>query len=120
MQIFNKQDEAAGSGIDQPDPKGLGQKLAAGLRSLLKEDETPSGLPTQEGEPIAIDAELVQRADRVIQALKEMDATLVTAESCTAGFIATVLSQAEGAGDVLHGGFVTYTKENKTSELGVS
>src|SRR4051794_4024602 len=73
MQIFNKQDEAAGSGIDKPDPKGLGQKVAAGLRSLLKEDDTPSGPPTQDTAPIAIDAELVDHADRVIRTLKEMD-----------------------------------------------
>jgi nicotinamide mononucleotide (NMN) deamidase PncC len=30
-----------------------------------------------------------------------------------------VLSQAEGAGQILHGGFVTYTKANKTMALGV-
>jgi nicotinamide-nucleotide amidase len=120
MQIFAKKDEAVGSGIDKPDPQGLGQKMAAGLRSLLKEDDAPSDTPRQDGGPIAIDAELVRHAGCVIRKLREMDVTLVTAESCTAGFIAAVLSQAEGAGDVLHGGFVTYIKENKTAELGVS
>ena len=34
--------------------------------------------------------------------------------------IAAVLSRADGAGEVLHGGFVTYTKALKTSALGVS
>jgi PncC family amidohydrolase len=34
--------------------------------------------------------------------------------------IAAVLSRAHGAGEVLHGGFVTYTKAHKTSALGVS
>src|SRR5205085_4897231 len=39
---------------------------------------------------------------------------------CTAGMVAAVLSRADGAGDVLHGGFVTYTKAHKTVALGVS
>ena len=34
--------------------------------------------------------------------------------------IAAVLSRADGASEVLHGGFVTYTKAHKTSALGVS
>ena len=34
--------------------------------------------------------------------------------------IAAVLSRADGAGEVLHGGFVTYTKAQKTAALGVS
>jgi hypothetical protein len=46
-------------------------------------------------------------------------ATLATVESCTAGSIAYLLSQAEGASTVLHGGFIVYTKENKTVAVGV-
>jgi nicotinamide-nucleotide amidase len=34
--------------------------------------------------------------------------------------IAAVLSRADGAGEVLHGGFVTYTKAHKQTPLGVS
>lgn len=45
--------------------------------------------------------------------------SVVTAESCTAGLVAAVLSTAEGASQVLHGGFVTYTKAQKTAALGV-
>jgi nicotinamide-nucleotide amidase len=45
--------------------------------------------------------------------------TLVTAESCTAGLIAAALSKAEGATSVLHGGYVVYTKKQKTAALGV-
>jgi nicotinamide mononucleotide (NMN) deamidase PncC len=39
--------------------------------------------------------------------------TLATVESCTAGSVAHLLSQAEGASETLHGGFVVYTKANK-------
>jgi PncC family amidohydrolase len=63
---------------------------------------------------------LAERAQVIITALKNTNLTIVTAESCTAGIIAAVLSGAEGAGEVLHGGFVTYTKEHKTAALDVS
>jgi nicotinamide-nucleotide amidase len=33
--------------------------------------------------------------------------------------LATLLSQTEGAGKVLHGGFIVYTKANKTAAVGV-
>jgi nicotinamide-nucleotide amidase len=45
--------------------------------------------------------------------------TLITAESCTAGRLAKALSEAPGAADQFHGGFVTYTKRAKTKLLGV-
>lgn len=45
--------------------------------------------------------------------------TLATVESCTAGLLVHLLSQANGASQTLHGGFVVYTKENKTAAVGV-
>jgi nicotinamide-nucleotide amidase len=45
--------------------------------------------------------------------------SVVTAESCTGGLIASVLSEAPGASDCLHGGFVVYTAANKEAALGV-
>ena len=45
-------------------------------------------------------------------AAKAKDWSLVTAESCTAGKLAASLSEAPGASVRLHGGFVTYTKDN--------
>ena len=41
-------------------------------------------------------------------------------QSCTAGAIASILSQAEGASDILHGEFITYTKAHTAKALGVS
>jgi nicotinamide-nucleotide amidase len=58
-------------------------------------------------------------ADQVIRHAKACGATIVTAESCTAGAVAHALSKAKGAGTVLKGGFITYTKEMKASVLGV-
>ena len=63
---------------------------------------------------------LCDRAQTIIKTLKDKGLSIVTAESCTAGMIAAVLSRAEGAGDLLHGGFITYTKAHKTAALGVS
>lgn len=63
--------------------------------------------------------ELAARARELLDALRAKNLTLTTAESCTAGKLAVLLSEAPGAAEHLHGGFVTYTKANKTSALGV-
>lgn len=58
-------------------------------------------------------------AKRVLALAGERRLTLITAESCTSGLLATALSEAPGAADLLHGGFVTYTKAHKTAALGI-
>ena len=63
---------------------------------------------------------LVDLAKHAIEALKAKNWSMITAESCTAGKLSGLLSEAPGAGALLHGGFVTYTKDNKTRALGVS
>lgn len=60
-----------------------------------------------------------QQAQRILERAKAGNLTMVTAESCTAGAVATALSKAPGAGDYFHGGFVTCTKEMKNTVLGV-
>ena len=72
-----------------------------------------------EGAISSFDTEIVGRAQVVMRLMLERKLSAVTAESCTAGLIAAALSEAEGAGEGLHGGFVTYTKEQKTIALGV-
>jgi nicotinamide mononucleotide (NMN) deamidase PncC len=67
----------------------------------------------------AIPEELEKRAEAVVKLALARGATLATVESCTAGSFAHLLSQAEGAGAVLHGGFIVYTKEKKTAAIGV-
>jgi len=63
---------------------------------------------------------MCERAEALMKAIKAAHLSIVTAESCTAGVIAALLSRAPGASEVLHGGFVTYTKAHKTAALGVS
>jgi PncC family amidohydrolase len=62
---------------------------------------------------------LRHQSDMVVAALVEQGLTIVTAESCTAGLLAALLARAEGASKALQGGFVTYTKAQKTQALGV-
>jgi nicotinamide-nucleotide amidase len=66
-----------------------------------------------------IDEAIVRRAAEVLDVAKRKKLTVVTAESCTGGLLASVLSEAPGAGERLQGGFVVYTKEHKTIALGV-
>jgi nicotinamide-nucleotide amidase len=66
-----------------------------------------------------IDRELTEAAREAAEAIKRAKLTVVTAESCTAGLISAALSHADGASEILHGSFVTYTKDNKSKALGV-
>ena len=68
----------------------------------------------------SLTGDLALAAAHVLDVAKKRNLTIVTAESCTAGMLSTLLSEAPGASEYLHGGFVTYTKENKTKVLGVS
>jgi nicotinamide-nucleotide amidase len=69
---------------------------------------------------MASESRVADLACRLLDILKRRKLSIVTAESCTAGKLAQLLSHAPGASQHLHGGFVTYTKANKTKALGVS
>jgi len=64
-------------------------------------------------------SDLSTLASRALERASEKGLTIVTAESCTAGKLAALLSEAPGAAEHLHGSFVAYTKANKTRALGV-
>jgi nicotinamide-nucleotide amidase len=63
--------------------------------------------------------ELAALAERVVKKASERGLKLATAESCTAGSLATLLADAPGASAQFHGGFVAYSKEQKAAVLGV-
>jgi len=63
--------------------------------------------------------QLDRLAERILKKAKAAGLQIVTAESCTAGTVAHVLSKGEGASKHLAGGFVTYTKDMKSRVLGV-
>ncbi len=63
---------------------------------------------------------LLRDAEGVIAAYREAGLRVVTAESCTGGLIAACLTQVPGASEVLERGFVPYSNQAKTEQLGVS
>jgi nicotinamide-nucleotide amidase len=67
----------------------------------------------------AIDGELADIAEELLAIARRRNLTLATAESCTAGLACLILSDAPGAAEHFHGGFVTYTKAQKSNVLGV-
>jgi nicotinamide-nucleotide amidase len=64
-------------------------------------------------------SDLKALACRALELAQRKSLSIVTAESCTAGKLSALLSEAPGAAERLHGSFVTYTKANKTAALGV-
>lgn len=55
----------------------------------------------------------------VVQFLKQHQLTLSTAESCTAGLVASKIANVSGCGNCLDGGFIVYSPEAKNHHLGV-
>jgi len=51
--------------------------------------------------------------------LKEKKLTITTAESCTGGMIANRITNVSGSSDYYLGGFITYSNQLKSEELGV-
>jgi len=59
-------------------------------------------------------------ARKVGEALKAKGAKLVTAESCTGGWVATALTAIAGSSDWFERGYVTYSNAAKREDLGVA
>lgn len=66
-----------------------------------------------------LSAELIQQSATLLDALRRAEAKLVTAESCTGGLVAALLTHHAGSSDVTEGGLVTYSNSMKQSVLGV-
>jgi nicotinamide-nucleotide amidase len=62
---------------------------------------------------------LVADAASLLAACRQRGLKLATAESCTGGLIAAILTEVPGSSDVVERGFVTYSNEAKTGMLGV-
>ena len=58
-------------------------------------------------------------AARLLDAFRARGLRLATAESCTGGLIAALLTEIPGASDVVERGFVTYSNAAKSELLGV-
>lgn len=64
--------------------------------------------------------ELKSDAEGLMLALRQRRLRIATAESCTGGLIAAVLTDGPGASDVFDRGFVTYSIAAKMETLGVT
>jgi nicotinamide-nucleotide amidase len=62
---------------------------------------------------------LVSKAEALLQSCRRRGLTLATAESCTGGLIAALLTEIPGSSDVVERGFVTYSNKAKIDLLGV-
>jgi nicotinamide-nucleotide amidase len=66
------------------------------------------------------DPELYELAVRVGQKLRAAGRRIATAESCTGGWVAKALTDVPGSSQWFECGFVTYSNEAKTRDLGVA
>lgn len=64
--------------------------------------------------------ELVASAQSLLALYRQAGMRLATAESCTGGLVAALLTEVAGSSDVVERGFVTYSNEAKIEMLGVS
>lgn len=62
---------------------------------------------------------LEEATRRLLEKACERDLVLATAESCTGGMLASLLTDVQGVAHAFDRGFVTYSEESKTEMLGV-
>lgn len=65
------------------------------------------------------DAALRRLSARVAKRLRKAGETIVTAESCSGGFIAKCLTDLPGSSDYFDRGWITYSNAAKQAELGI-
>ncbi|MBV9549378.1 MAG: CinA family protein [Alphaproteobacteria bacterium] len=63
--------------------------------------------------------ELLDQAEAILAQARAKGLKIATAESCTGGLIAGLLTEIAGSSDVFERGFVTYSNKSKTELLGV-
>src|SRR5690349_24860445 len=62
---------------------------------------------------------LLQEARNLLEKARSKGLHIVTAESCTGGLVAGLLTEIPGSSDVVERGFVTYSNQAKEELLGV-
>ena len=65
-------------------------------------------------------ADLLDRAQALLSTLRSQSLRVATAESCTGGLVAALLTEIAGSSDVVDCGFVTYSNAAKRGMLGVA
>ena len=68
----------------------------------------------------ALPDHLDEQAERLMHRVCDLELTVATAESCTGGMLAALLTDIEGASHGFERGFVTYTEQSKAELLGIA
>jgi nicotinamide-nucleotide amidase len=76
-------------------------------------------MPDQSERPVPGIEQLHAAAQALLEKCEAAETSVVTAESCTGGFLASLLTDIEGLSHGFDRGFVTYTKDAKRDMLGV-
>ena len=63
--------------------------------------------------------DLTRAATALLQTARQAALRIITAESCTGGLVAAVLTEVAGSSDVFERGYVTYSNAAKAEALGV-
>ncbi len=113
---------------DWPEDVELGFRAGAPQLEIKLTIDSAAALPAQQrcretieklfGDHIIGEGD-TRMAAKVVELLGAQGATLTTAESCTGGLIASLLTQVPGSSAVFQAGFVTYADAIKQSVLGV-
>jgi nicotinamide-nucleotide amidase len=83
--------------------------------------ETPEETALNDTETLSpvLPDETEEATRRLLQKASERNLRLATAESCTGGMLASLLTDVQGVAHAFERGFVTYTNEAKNEMLGV-
>ena len=79
-----------------------------------------AGAPRGSLVPMVSDPELYELAARVAHKLRAAERRIVTAESCTGGWVAKALTDVPGSSQWFECGYVTYSNAAKMRDLGVA
>ena len=63
--------------------------------------------------------DLLAAAEALLERARRAEVRIATAESCTGGLVAGLLTEVAGSSDVVERGFVTYSNAAKASAIGV-
>lgn len=99
-------------------PHAAGLSAELGKRSFVSNLGSAIALP-REAPVVSDEPSLHRLAVTAIESARHNRCRIVTAESCTSGALSTLLSDIPGAGEVLDGGFVSYSKSFKNDVLRV-
>lgn len=91
----------------------------SGYRRAVPDDADDSGSPTESFSPL-LPTEAEELARRVLERAAAAEVSIATAESCTGGMLASLLTDVKGASGVFERGFVVYSDPAKCELLGLA